>query len=68
MRHLEAKDIWLQAQLKLHNLEIYKVQSDQNAADILTKHMSPKVFQAKVKQLGLVDAAGERLESDEEEE
>ena len=66
MRHLEAKDIWLQGQLRQHNLEIYKMQSDQNAADIFTKHMTPKTFQSKVKQLGLIDTAGERLESDEE--
>lgn len=68
MRHLEAKDIWLQDQLRDHNLEIYKIQSDQNAADILTKHLTPKVFQSKVKQLGWVNTTETRLESDEEED
>ena len=40
MRHLEIRDLWLQAEVEQGRLEVHKVKGDQNAADLMTKVLS----------------------------
>ena len=42
MRHLEIRDLWLQAEVEQGRLEVHKVKGDQNAADLMTKVLSLK--------------------------
>ena len=57
MRHLEAKTLWLQDQLRDKAIVMHKIASEDNLADIFTKHLSPKPFQKKMCALGLKDLA-----------
>ena len=40
MRHLEIRDLWLQAEVEQGRLVVHKVKGDQNAADLMTKVLS----------------------------
>lgn len=40
MRHLEIRDLWLQAEVEQGRLEVHKVRGDQNPADLMTKVLS----------------------------
>ena len=40
MRHLEIRDLWLQAEVEQGRLEVHKVKGDQNPADLMTKVLS----------------------------
>ena len=40
MRHLEIRDLWLQAEVEQGKLEVHKVRGDQNPADLMTKVLS----------------------------
>ena len=40
MRHLEIRDLWLQAEVEQGKLEVHKVRGDQNPADLMTKILS----------------------------
>ena len=42
MRHLEIRDLWLQAEVEQGRLEVHKVRGDQNPADLMTKVLSLK--------------------------
>ena len=57
MRHIEAKDLWLQDQLRSKIIVMHKVASSENLADIFTKHLLPKQFVEKMSALGLVELA-----------
>ena len=37
MRHLEVKDLWLQSEVKQKKVELFKVKSEHNPADLFTK-------------------------------
>ena len=44
MRHLEVKDLWLQAAVKEGKVRLYKVNGEENPADLLTKYLDlPKL-------------------------
>ena len=40
MRHLEIRDLWLQAEVEQGRLVVHKVKGDQNPADLMTKVLS----------------------------
>ena len=40
MRHLEIRELWLQAEVEQGRLEVHKVKGDQNPADLMTKILS----------------------------
>ena len=40
MRHLEIRDLWLQAEVEHGRLVVHKVKGDQNPADLMTKILS----------------------------
>ena len=42
MRHLEIRDLWLQAEVERGRLEVHKVRGDQNPADLMTKILGLK--------------------------
>ena len=53
MRHLHVKNLYLQQEIREGRLVIHKVTSENNVADILTKHMTPKKFQDAARNLGV---------------
>ena len=55
MRHLNCKQLWLQQQVREGTVVLNKVASAENVADILTKHLTPRVFQLGCQRLGLKD-------------
>ena len=40
MRHLEIRDLWLQAEVEQGKLVVHKVKGDQNPADLMSKVLS----------------------------
>jgi len=41
VRHLEAKDLWIQEKVRSHELKVVKVGTEKNRADLLTKFLDP---------------------------
>ena len=39
MRHLEVKDLWIQALVKAGRIILQKVRGDRNVSDVLTKYL-----------------------------
>jgi hypothetical protein len=39
MRHLEVKDLWIQALVKQGRIVLHKVRGDRNISDVLTKYL-----------------------------
>ena len=44
IRNLNCKQLWLQQQMRDKIVQLHKVESSVNPADILTKHLNPKAF------------------------
>ena len=57
MRHLHAKDLWLQEEIRQNNLQIHKIASLENFADLFTKQLTGKEFRRQALRLGLEDEA-----------
>ncbi len=57
LRHIDIRELWLQDQLRLGTINLVKIQSEDNVADIFTKHLTPQNFEKQAKRLGLVDTA-----------
>jgi len=41
VRHLEAKDLWIQEKVRSHELKVIKVGTEKNRADLMTKFLDP---------------------------
>ena len=53
VRHLEVKDLWIQEEVRSHELKISRVKSEDNPADMLTKFLDPERHQKLIKLLPL---------------
>ena len=53
MRHLHVKHLYLQQEIREGRLDVHKVTSEENVADILTKHVTPRKFQEAARNLGV---------------
>ena len=40
MRHIEAKDLWLQEAICCSRLKVVKIKGEENPADVFTKYLS----------------------------
>ena len=59
LRHMKVRQLWLQDQLRLNTIALVPVASEDNTADIFTKHLTPRVFEAHCRALGLKDEAAD---------
>ena len=57
MRHLRVKTLWWQEEIRAGNVMLEKINTKNNLADILTKHLSPSEFTRQACQLGLEENA-----------
>ncbi len=55
MRHLHVKQLYLQQEVREGRLIVHKVSSEENVADVLTKHMPPGKFQLAAENLGICE-------------
>ena len=58
VRHLRAKELWLQEALRDGKFVVQKVASRDNIADLFTKHLTPKSFRRVSQALGIEFVAG----------
>lgn len=55
MRHIELRELWLQSEIRQGNVQMHKIGTKENSADILTKHLRPGDFQQQAQRLGVDD-------------
>ena len=55
MKHIELRQLWLQEQVRSKMLEIEKISTEQNLADVLTKPLSRERLEYFRPRLGLED-------------
>ena len=53
MRHLEIRDLWLQQEVREGRIQVHKVAGTKNPADLMTKILSTREVQARLKEMGL---------------
>ena len=53
MRHLEIRDLWLQKEVNDGKVEVSKVRGDANPADLMTKVLSVKEIEDRLKGLSI---------------
>eukprot|EP00973_Karenia_brevis_P012167 1650811-Karenia_brevis.AAC.1 len=51
MRHLEIRDLWLQKEVHDGNLIVYKVPREENPADLMTKALSNKDMESRLRSM-----------------
>ena len=56
---MKVRQLWLQDQLRLNTIALVPVASEDNTADIFTKHLTPRVFETHCRALGLKDEAAD---------
>ena len=58
VRHLAVAQLWVQAHLRAGAFELHKVWGEENAGDILTKHLARPVLDRLLARTGLIREAG----------
>ena len=59
LRHMKVRQLWLQDQLRLNTIALVPIASEDNTADIFTKHLTPRFFETHCRALGLKDEAAD---------
>lgn len=60
MRHLSIKELWLQEEVREGRIKVMKVESSENEADLMTKHLAPKEFQKQKLRIGVGPSARQK--------
>ena len=58
MRHVEARELWVQDRVAKGELEIKKVKGEENVADGVTKHVERAKMDYYMKECGFVRRSG----------
>ena len=53
MRHIEVRDLWLQAELAAGKVKVIKVKGDENPADLMTKFLRVEEIKDRLERMGV---------------
>ena len=59
MRHLEIRDLWLQKEIRDGKVEVAKIRGTENPADLMTKILTVKEVNSRLKSMNLRMVGGE---------
>ena len=54
MRHIEIRDLWLQKEIREGKVEVHKVLGTENPADLMTKILTVKEIEERLRRMSIV--------------
>ena len=57
-RHIKVQYLWIQAKVKSGELEMRKIDTKKNVADLMTKHLGTELFETHVENMEFVFMEG----------